>query len=213
MDDQHAPTPPRGDDDSEAPKVFKIASPGRRAAIETLSRGAVAGVAVVATQACGGDGGSSNSPAGASGAASTTTAPATHTLSGTVTAASGMAATEGGGAHDATAVAVAGATLTIVDGPNANRSATTDGNGYYSMGNLAQSGFTVRCSAPRYNSTNKPCTLTSSQTLNFVLTLIPTTSTAKTTKNTTSTGCSCNSQCSCNPMHCSCNPLTYWYPN
>lgn len=208
MDDQHPPTPLRGDDDSEVPKVFKIASPGRRAAIETLSRGAVAGVAVVATQSCGGGDGGANSPAAPS-AVATTTAPATHTLTGTVTAASGMAATEGG-AHDATAVAVAGATLTIVDGPNANRAATTDGNGYYSMGNLVQSGFTIRCSAPRYNSTSKPCTLTSSQTINFVLTLIPTTTTAR---NTTSTGCSCNSQCSCNPMHCSCNPLTYWYPN
>jgi Carboxypeptidase regulatory-like domain len=63
-----------------------------------------------------------------------------------------------------------GATVLIVDGPNAGKSATTDAAGSYSLTGLQQSGFTANASASHYTSQSKSVTLTSDQTLSFQLT-------------------------------------------
>jgi hypothetical protein len=194
MDDRNTSLP-QARDDAEEPRVFKVAAPGaRRAVLETIGKGAV--VAAVAAS-CGKD----ENPAAPAALNTTTTAAAlVWTLYGTVR-------------EEGSSRVVPGARLAILDGANANRTATTDGNGYYSMPSLAQGGFTVRVTADRYDSRAVPCTLTRDYQMDITLTLTPTTSTAKTTRKTTTAGCSCNSQCGCNPVHCGCNPLIYWYPN
>ncbi len=65
--------------------------------------------------------------------------------------------------------AISGATVTVVDGPNAGKSATTDGSGNYSLTGLKSSGFTVNVSANTYVSQSRGVTLTSNQTLSFRL--------------------------------------------
>jgi Carboxypeptidase regulatory-like domain len=65
--------------------------------------------------------------------------------------------------------AIPGATVTIVDGPNAGKSATTDGSGNYNLTGLQPSGFTVNVSANNYVSQSSGVTLTSNQTLSFRL--------------------------------------------
>jgi hypothetical protein len=97
----------------------------------------------------------------ACGGSSTPTAPSTpqsttFTLSGQVT--------------DSTAgTGISGATITIVDGPNASKSATTDSSGGYSLSGLPSSTFTVSVSAGNYTSHSKSVTLTSNQTVSFQL--------------------------------------------
>lgn len=66
--------------------------------------------------------------------------------------------------------AILDATVLIVDGPNAGKSATTDAAGSYSFTGLQQSGFTATASASNYTSQSKSVTLTSDQTLLFQLT-------------------------------------------
>src|SRR5262245_3468891 len=66
-------------------------------------------------------------------------------------------------------VPVMGATLSIADGPNAGTSTTTDASGNFSFAALQQSGFTVNASAANYFSQSQGVTLTSNQTLNFLL--------------------------------------------
>jgi large repetitive protein len=87
--------------------------------------------------------------------------PTTFSLSGTVT-------------DSATASGIAGVTITIADGPNARRSATTDRTGNYSLTGLQQSGFTVNVSAANYVPQSFGVTLTSNQTLLFRLNRPPT---------------------------------------
>ena len=69
----------------------------------------------------------------------------------------------------ATSASIAGATVSIIDGPNAGRSATTDMSGNYSFNALQQSGFTVNASAADYIVQSQSVTLTSNHTLNFRL--------------------------------------------
>lgn len=52
--------------------------------------------------------------------------------------------------NSATGAGIGGATVTIVDGPNAGHSASTTSDGNYSFSNLTQSGFTVRATASYY---------------------------------------------------------------
>lgn len=85
------------------------------------------------------------------------TPPATFSLSGQVT-------------DSASGAGIPGATVSIVDGPNAGKSARTDGSGNYGFTDLQQSGFTVTASASSYVSQSKGVTLTSNQTLSFQLT-------------------------------------------
>ena len=64
---------------------------------------------------------------------------------------------------------VAGARVSIGDGPNAGTTATTDLSGNYSFTALQQSGFTVNVSAANYIAQSQVVTLTSNRTLNFSL--------------------------------------------
>ena len=75
----------------------------------------------------------------------------------------------------ATGAGIPGARVSIMDGPNAGKSARTDGSGTYSFTALQQSGFTVRVSADTYVSESRGVTLTSNQTLSFQLTPQPST--------------------------------------
>jgi len=68
-----------------------------------------------------------------------------------------------------TSAPVTGATVSIVDGPNAGTSTTTDVSGRFSFAALQPSGFTVEVSADNYISHSQGVTLTSNRTLNFLL--------------------------------------------
>lgn len=68
---------------------------------------------------------------------------------------------------------VNGATVTVIDGPNAGKSGTADGAGHYQIANLQPGGFTARARAQYYNEFAKPMTLSSNATLDFALAPIP----------------------------------------
>ena len=87
----------------------------------------------------------------------TTPSPTTFSLKGQVI-------------DNTTFAGIAGASVLVVDGPNAGKSATTDAAGSYSFTGLQQSGFTANASASNYTSQSKSVTLTSDQTLSFQLT-------------------------------------------
>jgi hypothetical protein len=76
-------------------------------------------------------------------------------------------------ADSTTSTGIPGATVSIADGSNAGKSATTDGSGNYSFTGLQSSGFTVNVSANGYVSSSKSMTLTANQTLSFQLTRVP----------------------------------------
>src|SRR5688572_24903101 len=103
-----------------------------------MRRLAPAIVAALVISACG----DSESPTGP-----TTPATQRFTLSGVVT--------------DATSsLGLSGATVVVVDGPNAGRSTTTSSIGTYTLENLALSGFTVRYQAQGYADHQRGVTLT-----------------------------------------------------
>jgi len=111
----------------------------------------VAFVLSVCISACGGNN-TTTSPT------PTPTPPATtFSLSGQVT-------------DSTTSTGISGASVSVADGPNASKSTTTDVSGNYSFTGLQPSGFTVNVSASNYTSASKAVTLTSNQTLSFVLT-------------------------------------------
>jgi carboxypeptidase family protein len=64
---------------------------------------------------------------------------------------------------------ISGATVRIVDGPNAGRSITTDAQGNYSLATLQASGFTAEASASGYQSQARGVTLTSNMSVTFQL--------------------------------------------
>ena len=64
---------------------------------------------------------------------------------------------------------VVGAAVTVVDGPNAGQSATTDGSGRYTLSGLSAGGFTVRVSRAGYDDATRGVTLTVTTTSDFVL--------------------------------------------
>jgi hypothetical protein len=69
-----------------------------------------------------------------------------------------------------TGSAISGATVSIADGPNAGKVATTDISGAYDFTALQQSGFTVTVSADNYISGSQGVTLTATtRSLNFQL--------------------------------------------
>ena len=68
---------------------------------------------------------------------------------------------------------ISGATVSIADGPNAGKSATTSSSGSYSFTGLQSSGFTVNAAATNYSPSSKGVTLTSNSTLNFNLQSVP----------------------------------------
>ena len=106
--------------------------------------------------ACGGGSGSPAGPAPTPGGPPP--APVTGTVSGTVSSAAGGA--------------ISGASLRIVDGPNAGRTAGTDGNGQYQFANLQTSGFTIEVTAGSFEGTSRGVTVSPSSpnaTANFTL--------------------------------------------
>lgn len=108
----------------------------------------------LAHSACGGGGGGGG---GTGGSGSSPSTPTTYTLSGRVTT-------------NAPALApIQGATVAVADGPNAAKSATTDGNGAYTLSGLQPGGFTLRISATGYDTTSHSVTLTGNQTLDVQL--------------------------------------------
>jgi hypothetical protein len=125
--------------------------------VAMLTRNCLA-VLLLAATAC-----SDNKP---TTAPSPTTTP-TFSLTGTVTGGNVFTGT--------TPTAISGATVSVIDGPNAGKSTATDASGRYTFTGLQQSGFTVNVSAVGYVSQSRPVTLTSNQTLNFGLTQPPAT--------------------------------------
>jgi len=69
-----------------------------------------------------------------------------------------------------TSTGISGATVSIADGANVGKSATTDGSGNYSFTGLQPAEFTLNVSATNYVSQSKAVKLSSSQTLAFQLT-------------------------------------------
>ncbi len=188
MKEDEKPVPDRADAEEE-PRVYKIAALGnRRAFVETLVKGAAVGAAAVVADSCGNNDGP--------------TAPTTTTSTRPVatTSTTGPTWTLRGYVKDAvTGRPIVGASVTVQDGPNKYRSASTDGNGYYWM-RLIQGGMTACAEATRYNSSCQGFGLINDLDLDFSLTLRPTT--------TTSTR-----SCSCVGDTCSCNTIHYWFPN
>jgi Carboxypeptidase regulatory-like domain len=90
--------------------------------------------------------------------APTAAQPSTFALSGNVTS---------GG------TSVVGATVTVVDGPNANRTATTSAGGGYQLTGLQAGGFTASIAAVDYQTTMRPVTLTADTVLNIDLVRLP----------------------------------------
>jgi len=64
---------------------------------------------------------------------------------------------------------VAGATVTVLDGTNANRTATTDASGRYTLTGLSAGGFTIRVSRTGYDDATRGINLTVTTTSDFVL--------------------------------------------
>jgi hypothetical protein len=61
--------------------------------------------------------------------------------------------------EDPDRVPISGGVVQVVDGPNAGRSSTTDGNGYYSIPGLRTGSFTVRATKSGYRTTDRGLTL------------------------------------------------------
>jgi hypothetical protein len=68
---------------------------------------------------------------------------------------------------------VQGATISILDGPNASRTTATDGNGYYSLGSLKDGSFTLRAVNAGYVTIDQPVDLTADRRLDFTMTANP----------------------------------------
>ncbi len=109
-----------------------------------------------------GCGGGSSSPTSPSPSNSTPNAPAPtaqlYTLTGTISSAAGSG--------------IAGATVSVADGPNAGKTSSADGSGRYSLSGLAFAGFTVNVSAPGFAGTSRGISLSASSTTataNFTL--------------------------------------------
>jgi hypothetical protein len=65
--------------------------------------------------------------------------------------------------------AVAGATVTVLDGANANAATTTDNAGRYTFTSLSTGGFTVRVRRDGHDDALRGLTLTTSTTTDFTL--------------------------------------------
>jgi hypothetical protein len=112
-----------------------------------------------AALACGGEKATVTSPSAAA------TILATFSLRGTITGISNYTGIP--------STPLGGATVSVINGPNAGRSTATDVSGKYVLADLQQSGFTVDVSAVGYVSTSRPVTLASNQTLDVTLTQPP----------------------------------------
>jgi carboxypeptidase family protein len=112
----------------------------------------VVALAAVLAASCGG-----NTPTPPTSPPPVVVPPPTFTLSGRVTS-------------TATGAGISGATVRVIDGPNANRTTTTNSAGEYSLTGLLSSGMTVNASAPNYVPLSLGVTFTESQVMPFFLT-------------------------------------------
>lgn len=108
--------------------------------------------ALLAFASCGGDKGTPSGP-------SPTPTPTTYTLTGTVT--------------DQNGTGLGGATVTVQDGANSGKSASTDGSGRYSLSALSSGGFTVKAAKQYYQPDARGVTLTANVSQDFRLAYIP----------------------------------------
>jgi hypothetical protein len=99
-----------------------------------------------------------NSATGSAGIAAP--APAAYTLSGTVS-------------DERSARMVVGGTVQTLDGPNAGKTSSTDGNGAYSLSDLERGSFMVRATAHGYDPREQSVTLARDTTLDLKLRSIP----------------------------------------
>jgi hypothetical protein len=179
--------------DAEKPQVFSFVKPrDRRGFLAALSKGAAVGASAIAASDC--------SPSKPDDTTTTTTTSTTSTTVVTTTVAPTF--TLAGVVTDKSGKPVAGARVYVVDGPNANRSSTTDGNGYYSIPGIVAGSFTLRTTVNGVFLYDIGVTVTKDTRLDFSVTTTTTTSTSS-VSSTTSTG---GGSCSCNLVH-------YWYPN
>lgn len=107
--------------------------------------------------------GSSASPAAPTPTVVTTTTPAptvspTWSLTGSVTETS-----------PTTSVTISGATVTVIDGPDAGKSTTTSASGAFSLTGLKQAGFSVTASRAGYASSSQGVTLDGNKSVTFRL--------------------------------------------
>ena len=107
--------------------------------------------------ACGSSSGSPASPSSTSGSGPSSggTGPVTFTLSGHVNS-------PGTGPLN-------GATVTVLDGPNAGKNATTASTGLYMIKGLAPAGFTVRVDAMNFVSEARPVALSNDVVLDVAM--------------------------------------------
>src|SRR5439155_5821863 len=106
------------------------------------------------------DGASMTSSAAASAEVPMSSAP-TFTLSGLVSE------------ENTAGRAIAGATVRVVDGANAGRTSSTDGNGKYRLPDLAGGSFSIRATANGYNATERTVTIAQDTTLDLRLLRTP----------------------------------------
>jgi hypothetical protein len=173
----------------EAPQVLDVARPGtRRSFLNTIALGGVAGGAAAVSDSC-----TPTSP----GPSATTTTSSTTSSSTTTSIAANPVGTLYGYVRDSNGRAVVGARVAFVDGANAGKSSTSDGNGYYSIPNVLYGGYTVRVTSS--NGTflrDFPVSFTGDRQMDLPVT----------TTSTSSVGTTSVSNCACDLVH-------YWYPN
>jgi hypothetical protein len=69
--------------------------------------------------------------------------------------------------------AIPSGVVQILDGPNAGKSSSTDGNGYYSIAGVVQSSFTAHASASGYNVADRGITVSADTRLDLMLNRMP----------------------------------------
>lgn len=197
--EDHATGAKSSADETERPQVFNVARPGgRRAFLGTLSRGAAVGATAVVGDSCKS---TPTTPTAAATTSTTTTSTTTSTTSVSTTTAA-PTATLAGVVTDQRGGAVPNARVFVVDGPNANKSSTTDGNGYYSIPALVFGSFTLRTTLNGFFLGDRPVTIGRDTRLDFAVTTTSTTSTTTSAPTTTSV----RPGCTCDTVH-------YWFPN
>jgi hypothetical protein len=191
--------------ENEAPQVFNIARPGnRRSFFQTLTGSAAVGATVVA-----GVGSSCNepkTPTGPTGGGSTSTSTSTSTTTSVATTTALNTFTIAGVVTDRLRnQPVVGARVFVVDGPNANKSSNTDGNGYYSIPGIIPGSFTLRTTLNGVFLNDLGITVASDTRRDFQVSTTTTTSTS-TTSTAQPTTTTTSGNCICDLVH-------YWYPN
>jgi hypothetical protein len=188
--------------EDEAPEVLEVVRPGgRRAFLQSLSAGVVAGAV---TQGC-----SSDNPSSPSGSTSTTTTVPTTTTSSTSTSTSSTTTSVGptftltGQITDrATGRNLGSAVVEVTTGANAGKSTTSDPNGRYELTGLVAGTLTVRVTVSGYGTQTSTVSLTGNQSLQFQLNSTSSTTSQPPISSTTTASSGGGGV-----------TLHYWYPN